>query len=59
MREWVSLKDGLPLNGLYLCLFYSGIMEVMQFFDGHWTDYRGGMEDWITHWMPLPEPPNA
>lgn len=64
VQKWISVKDRLPeKNGYYLCnvksfLFpgrtYINILECDKdaFKEGH--IYTDG----VTHWMPLPEPPN-
>ena len=69
MAEWISVKDRLPEDGsIVLCYHQSGygggIMFTAQF-----TDWRGREYDWavtygghfsnITHWQPLPSPPEV
>ena len=56
--QWVSVKERLPENGDYsvLCHFSNGSIEDVkiwhvQDFTQPWKDLR------ITHWMPLPPPP--
>ena len=60
MSKWISVKDRLPDFGQFV-LTYSQ-MEA-----GHWVWLYGAVQyngyfvhtnpDSITHWMPLPEPP--
>lgn len=58
MSEWISVKDRMPeLRKNILCIslrskeaFVNSIER-----DGYWF-YDNGF---ITHWMPLPEPPKA
>ena len=70
--EWISVKDRLPeRNHKYLVygkvetnfLDYSfiGVAELWQVgvTGSQWRldDFEAGDEDYITHWMPLPEAP--
>lgn len=61
MVEWISVKDGLPKNGLARVLVHvkkDGMIGFPQLD----TD-RYANESWVrwgkyvTHWMPLPKPP--
>ena len=60
MNKWISVKNGLPeIKGYYLVCYYDS------YFDSYGIDivYFRGKSQWakcnkyITHWMPLPEPP--
>ncbi len=54
MNDWISVNDKLPTeHELFLtCDSYNNIaIVVFMPFD------NGFLEDDITHWMPLPEPP--
>ena len=56
--EWISVEDRLPKKeGLYLVYTKKGYIEIDRFaiFDVgyYWVE----LEDYVTHWMPLPEPP--
>ena len=63
-RRWVPVAERLPdeNNRWVLCLCVGGAMEVLKF-DYAMRDwdaqYQGRcyMENYVTHWMPLPEPP--
>ena len=60
MDEWISVKDRLPESG-ETTLVYNGDIDVHGFWNGRWLDYdENGYPFevlYITHWMPLPEPP--
>ena len=60
MMKWISVENELPReDGFYLC------WENPYIYIGHYDDYgfsvksddTGGFED-VTHWMPLPDPPD-
>lgn len=62
MSEWISVKDRLPeKTGLYLIYEqkYNPMMETC--FYSNCSGWQYGFSDsdaeLITHWMPLPEPP--
>lgn len=63
VQEWISVKDRLPEEGQWVLVYYGNfygcIMNVFEYTDGIWRDaYRNSEEPgFITHWMPLPEPP--
>ena len=67
MSEWISVKDRLPEIGVF-CLVFSSETSIGDFVgylesDNYWkcyvpTEGRSNDNDWVTHWMPLPEPPN-
>ena len=63
MSEWIKVDDRLPeYEGMYLCRFEDGDIETFYYFWGD-EDGDGDSGHWgmcncpITHWMPLPEPP--
>lgn len=66
---WISVKEALPkTDGQYLCSYgfvHDGELSDMRFIDSldyyacdpapHWQHASNGL--FVTHWMPLPEPP--
>jgi len=58
--EWISVSDRLPEVGNW-CLAFSDNQPEILFIDSHepviWIQH-GDWLDKVTHWMPLPEPPN-
>ena len=72
MTEWISVKDRLPeekINEITMdyyhvicCCDFGGLprrvdVRPYQFGRGHFWHGAGIMDDVVTHWMPLPEPP--
>lgn len=62
MSEWISVKDKLPEEGQWILTFRRFISikkwEHGMFYDGDTHCYCPiGVEDGITHWMPLPKAP--
>lgn len=62
MMDWISVKDRLPEPGhrvLAASVYFTG--ECWMAVNGTWYRYNGFDMDHlfesITHWMPLPEPP--
>lgn len=63
-QQWIPVIERLPEknNQWVLCLCVSGAIEVLKFDYTMWNwdaQYPGRcyMENYVTHWMPLPEPP--
>ena len=63
-RRWIQVTERLPEKNdqWVLCLCVSGAIEVLKFDYTMWNwdaQYPGRcyMENYVTHWMPLPEPP--
>lgn len=58
MNEWISVKDQMPVDGVY-ALTFGGFesMQIAEFSHGEWWDDTGYKAGNVTHWMPLPEPP--
>ena len=52
MREWISVNDELPVEGVEV-LAWEDCLYHVTFWTGDEWDAMGD----ITHWMPLPEPP--
>ena len=66
VQEWIPVTERLPEenNQWVLCLCVSGEMEVLRFDYTMWNwdaQYPGRcyMENYVTHWMPLPQPPKG
>ena len=73
-NEWVSVEERLPEgNGEYIVtacdegcpagegIWYDTVVVFAEYYDGCWiwndgTEYD--LTDIVTHWMPLPAPPN-
>ena len=62
--RWIPCSERMPdeNNRWILCLCVSGAMEVLKIDYTMWNwdaQYPGRcyMENYVTHWMPLPEPP--
>ena len=65
-RRWIPVTERLPEKNdqWVLCLCVSGAIEVLKFDYTMWNwdaQYPGRcyMENYVTHWMPLPEPPKG
>ena len=64
VEKWISVKDRMPepgVNVLARCFYHECwqmfVCHVSKINTGHW--YTGIAGQWVqvTHWMPLPEPP--
>ena len=71
MNEWISVDDMLPDNGNRVLVFIGSCYECITIgdtlsdSDGSWLidnsldEFGHSYVTWdVTHWMPLPEPPN-
>lgn len=61
-NKWISANHRLPESGeRVLCMCRAGIYEVLKWSYPNWAWYKDRshcyMKDFVTHWMPLPEPP--
>lgn len=62
MAEWIPVTERLPKKGVYvLCACRANIYSVMKWDGIDWCEnpthiYMAGF---VTHWMPLPEPPTG
>ncbi len=55
--EWISVEERLPERlGYYLAYTTRGTIEFARFYP-YYVDDKPQFDYWITHWMPLPEPP--
>ena len=67
--EWISVKDRLPIEystctkheSVEVLIVSGGQTEYTEFTCGHlpepWYKFGSFHKGFITHWMPLPEPP--
>ena len=62
MSEWISVKDRLPKARTIVIVFVNGKVafdeyknKYMPNKDNPWSMYK---KEYVTHWMPLPEPPS-
>jgi hypothetical protein len=59
MNEWISVEDRLPEKG-YQLVWEAGYPNVGYVAsDGKWRVDRDEVTPYVTHWMPLPDPPEA
>lgn len=57
MDNWISIKDRLPEEGTRVIAFSLGQYTNITWYKfGIFGDSRGSIRD-VTHWQPLPEPP--
>ena len=58
MSDWISVKDRLPNDNERVLVHVVGKpfnIDADRFFNSRWVRWNGV----VTHWMPLPEPPEA
>jgi len=60
--RWISVEERLPEDGFWVLTFSAGVTDDFQWDIGYW-DVSGkwkclGWDYPVTHWMPLPLPPN-
>ena len=61
--RWISVEERLPDKGVFVVVYYGhfigNLMDVYMWDGECWRSSTGYLEDAenITHWMPLPEPP--
>ena len=58
---WIDVRDRLPEDeGNYLCHFTDGNIETLVYYPEERKEWGEGFLHFsITHWMPLPEPPEG
>ena len=58
MTNWIKVSDRLPEDDVDVLVFVGDDAFTVGYLSaGKWIlDYQG-LEDQITHWQPLPEPP--
>ena len=59
MKDWIDCRDKLPeVSGEYIVNIDSVVMELTYLkHRGLWAGDDGDVYMGVTHWMPLPEPP--
>ena len=57
--RWIPVTERLPGREWVLCKCRANIHEVLSLRDGYWyhDPQHQYMSGFVTHWMPLPEPP--
>ena len=57
--KWIPVTERLPeKEEVVLCHCRANIIETLAYYDESWQGYSGRyMKGFVTHWMPLPEPP--
>lgn len=59
-HEWISVKDRLPLCGERVLISDgSSVFEAYLSISHKWVRSGIGWYEVVTHWMPLPEPPQG
>lgn len=56
--EWISVKDRFPENYSRVLVYIEGKpfeMDCDRLVNSRWVRWNG----YVTHWMPLPEPPKG
>ncbi len=63
IQQWISVKERLPEKGVDVLTVSKNEHEsyymVDSFVDGDWFLQGVGKITQVTHWMPLPEPPEG
>lgn len=58
-QAWISVEERLPeREGKYLAYTIRGTIEMARCYSYYVND-KPQFDYWITHWMPLPEPPKG
>ena len=56
--KWISVKDRLPNSGTGVLVFTDDYCAYTAHYDGYWwLSGEPTLSYNVTHWMPLPEPP--
>ena len=65
MSEWIKTKDRLPEDQVEVLAFCMGYVYLAEIYDKRWLIGGGASkalfapEGTVSHWMPLPEPPES
>ena len=60
--KWIPVSERLPKGGEIVLCNTKYFLEVLQWDEraDMWVDqYRSYQKNYVTHWMPLPEPPKG
>ena len=58
-QEWISVDERLPdFEGKYLVYTIKGNVTIAYCYSPSWES-NPQFDYWVTHWMPLPEPPKG
>lgn len=58
MPKWISVKERLPEEGVYLCCLGYAFKAICYYDDDRWDDSEcADVTRFVTHWMPLPRLP--
>ena len=59
--EWISVRDHLPEECVHVLCCTMTKKKTQNIIIGYYADgfWRVGMNSNVTHWMPLPEPPEV
>lgn len=59
MKNWIRVEDKLPKNGERVLIYKDGFYDVLTYEGDKFYQIAAGGTFYvtITHWMPLPEPP--
>jgi hypothetical protein len=57
--QWIPVGVRLPESSKGVLVCYGDTVTVAGYYVSEWMTDDGGMirPDWVSHWMPLPEPP--
>ncbi len=55
--KWISVEDELPGKGAAAICYDYEIFIGYNYGNSYWDDVEFSRRD-VTHWMPLPDPPN-
>ena len=57
MSNWIDAKDRLPEENTPVLVWDKDAVDIGFIRDGRWRDFSEVFRH-VTHWMPLPEPPD-